>query len=100
MKFFILPKLVHLSSLQILFRNATFRIDLVKSRNLLSHANREDALVKDFIILENNFFFFFLQNVGYSNELFIQNAFCSIKLVDDLMSSKPTEAFAQVLPSS
>lgn len=57
MKFFILPKLVHLSSLQILFRNATFRIDLVKSRNLLSHANREDALVKDFIILENNFFF-------------------------------------------
>lgn len=59
MKFFILPKLVHLSSLQILFRNATFRIDLVKSRNLLSHANREDALVKDFIILENNFFFFF-----------------------------------------
>lgn len=98
MKFFILPKLVHLSSLQILFRNATFRIDLVKSRNLLSHANREDALVKDFIILENNFFFF--QNVGYSNELFIQNAFCSIKLVDDLMSSKPTEAFAQVLPSS
>lgn len=98
MKFFILPKLVHLSSLQILFRNATLRIDLVKSRNLLSHANREDALVKDFIILENNFFFF--QNVGYSNELFIQNAFCSIKLVDDLMSSKPTEAFAQVLPSS